>query len=264
MLWRRITFLQLAFGALGLFGQNANSRWWAWPANPDPQAAERGKSVFTAHCAGCHGAKATGTAKGPNLIRSRIVRKDVDGSATAALVRTGVPGKGMPPVPLADPEMKELVAFLQWTLQKYDRVSFGVPAETYPLERLLTGNAEAGKAFFSGAGGCTSCHSVTGDLAGIGRKYAPVFLQSRFLMPRATKPKTVTVTLPSGEKVSGELRTINNYDIVMKDSAGQTRTFDAQTTKAEVQDPLAGHIALLPKYTDAQVHNMFAYLWSLQ
>lgn len=159
--------------------------------------------VFGGSCAGCHAAKATGTAKGPNLIRSAVVRKDAEGTATAALIRAGIPGKGMPGHQLSDAEMSDLIAFLRWTVQKYDRVSPGPPAETYPVERLLTGNAEAGKAFFTGAGGCAGCHSASGDLAGIGKKYPPVFLQSRFLVPRATKPKTATVTLASGEKVTG-------------------------------------------------------------
>lgn len=225
---------------------------------------ERGKVQFVGACAECHAANATGTAKGPNLIRSAVVRKDADGTATASLIRGGLPGKGMAAYKLNDAEMGDLIAFLRWTVQKYDRVSPGPPAETYPVERLLTGKAEAGKVFFSGVGGCAACHSASGDLAGIGKKYPPVFLQSRFLMPRATKPKTAVVTLASGEKVAGELRTLNNYDVVVRDAAGQTKSFVAGEVKVEVTDPLAAHVALLPKYTDADVHNMFAYLWSLQ
>lgn len=257
-------FLAGLLGAAFLFGQSANSRWWAWPANPDPQAAERGKVQFARACGECHAANATGTAKGPNLIRSSVVRKDAEGTALTALVRAGIPAKGMPAHDLADADMADLIAFIRWTVQKYDRVSPGPPADTYPVERLLTGNAEAGKAFFNGAGGCAGCHSVSGDLAGIGRKYPPVFLQSRFLMPRATKPKTAVVTLASGQKVAGELRTLNNYDVVIRDASGQTQTFVAGEVKVEVNDPLAAHLNLLPKYSDADVHNMFAYLWTLQ
>ncbi len=247
-----------------LLGQNAGSRWWSWPSNPDPQAAERGKSTFLKSCAGCHAANVTGTARGPNLIRSSVIRKDAEGSRVAALIRAGVPGKGMPAHQFADAEMHDLIEFLRWTIQKYDRVSPGPPPETYPVDRMLTGNAAAGKVFFEGKGGCSGCHSATGDLSGIGKKYAPVFLQSRFLMPRATKPKMATVTLASGEKVTGELRTLNNYDLVIRDSAGQQRTFDPATVRVEVTDPLAAHLELLPKYTDDDVHNMFAYLWSLK
>ena len=170
----------------------------------------------------------------------------------------------MPPVGLSDDSMKDVIAWVQWAVQKYDRVSPGPPPDDYPVERLLTGNAEAGKQFFQGAGKCGTCHSATGDLAGIARKYPPVFLQSRFLMPRATKPRTATVTLSSGERVSGDLKTLNTYDVVLQDAAGKTHAFVADEVKVEVNDPLAAHRELLPKYTDADVHNLFAYLWTLQ
>src|SRR4051794_31835085 len=89
--------LLLILGSMaGLWAQNANSRWWAWPENPDPQSVERGRARFAKSCAGCHGEKATGGTHGPNLIRARVVRKDVDGSSVASLVRAGIPGRGMP------------------------------------------------------------------------------------------------------------------------------------------------------------------------
>ena len=256
----KIRLAPLLLMASALYAQG--NRWWAWPADPEPQAAERGRVEFARHCAECHAANATGTKQGPNLIRSALVRHDRDGSAIAAVVRSG--RKGMPPVGLSDDSMKDVIAWVQWAVQKYDRVSPGPPPDDYPVERLLTGNAEAGKQFFQGAGKCGTCHSATGDLAGIARKYPPVFLQSRFLMPRATKPRTATVTLSSGERVSGDLKTLNTYDVVLQDAAGKTHAFVADEVKVEVNDPLAAHRELLPKYTDADVHNLFAYLWTLQ
>ncbi len=169
----------------------------------------------------------------------------------------------MPSFQLADEAMSDLIAYMRWAVQKYDRVSPGAPPDDYPVERLLTGNAAAGKAFFNGAGGCNACHSPTGDLAGIAKKYPPVFLQARFLMPRPTKPRTADVTLPSGEKVSGELKVLNTYDVTLV-SGGKTLTWPAEQVKVDVHDPLAPHRALLPKYKDDDVHNMFAYLWTLQ
>ena len=61
-----------------------DNRWWAWPATPDAQSVQRGKALYVASCGSCHAANATGTAKGPNLIRSAVVpRHDKDGSAIA-------------------------------------------------------------------------------------------------------------------------------------------------------------------------------------
>ncbi len=238
------------------------NRWWAWPADPDPRSVERGRGEFARACGDCHAANASGTAKGLNLIRAARVRHDKDGSAIAAVVRSGL--TGMPPIALTDSQMKDVVSYIEWAVQKYDRVSPGPPPDDYPLERLLTGNAADGKAFFNGKGGCGGCHSVTGDLAGIAKKYPPVFLQSRFLMPRATKPRMATVTLVSGEKVEGELKMLNTYDVTVLPAGGKPQTFPADQVKVEVRDPLAAHRELLLKYSDADVHNMFAYLWSLQ
>ena len=63
---------------------------------------------------------------------------------------------------------------------------------------LYVSDPKAGQAYFSGAGKCNTCHSASGDLAGIGRKYDPPALQQRFLFPQRTKPVTIMVTPPSG------------------------------------------------------------------
>lgn len=244
------------------WAQEGSSRWWAWPKDPDPASVERGRAVFAKECGDCHAANLTGTAKGVNLIRSALVRHDRDGSAIGAFVRKGA--AGMPARDLAADAMRDVISFMEFAVQKYDRVSPGPPPDDYPVERLLTGDAAKGKAFFQGAGGCSGCHSVSGDLAGIAAKYPPVFLQSRFLMPRTTKPRMATVTLASGEKVSGELKTLNTYDVAIQDAAGKLHKWAADEVRVEVRDPLAAHRDLLEKYTDADVHNMFAYLWGLK
>ena len=69
---------------------------------------------------------------------------------------------------------------------------------------LQTGNAEAGKRYFNGAGGCATCHSPTGDLAGIASRYQGLELEKQMLYPRHAKSK-VTVTLASGQTISGTL-----------------------------------------------------------
>ena len=44
------------------------------------------------------------------------------------------------------------------------------------------GDAKAGEAYFQAH--CANCHSPTGDLAHVAKKYEPVALQSRFLYPQ--------------------------------------------------------------------------------
>lgn len=238
--------------------------WWAWPGPPDAQSVERGKVEFGKACAPCHAANAAGTSKGPSLMRSTLARHDADGSAIRSLIESGASHGKVPPIRMSRAEANDVVAYIEWAIQNYDRTSAGAPPRSYPLSKLLVGNAEAGKAFFNGAGGCAKCHSPTGDLAGIGSKYAPLDLQSRFLMPRSQKPVMATVTTSTGEKISGRVLTINNFDVSIQDADGKTHQWPADSVKVEKQDPLEAHRELLPKYTDADVHNVFAYLVTLK
>src|SRR5205085_11507915 len=63
-------FVWAPVAAALLFAQGGNRRWWAWPADPDPASADRGRVEFAQACGDCHAPNATGTAKGPDLIRS--------------------------------------------------------------------------------------------------------------------------------------------------------------------------------------------------
>jgi cytochrome c oxidase cbb3-type subunit 3 len=50
------------------------------------------------------------------------------------------------------------------------------------------------------------------------------------------------------------------------DSAGEYHSFgrDGATPKVEVHDPLKAHRDLLAQYTDADIHNMTAFLVTLK
>ena|SRR5689334_12647428 len=130
-------------------------------------AAERGRTQFQQSCGFCHGADATG-ARGPDLVRSPLVAHDVKGDQIGPVIRQGRPDKGMPALPLNDAQIQEVAAFLHARAAEALH-SASVPS-AYPVEKLLTGKAEAGKTFFYGAGGCDKCHSPTGDLE-IGRAH---------------------------------------------------------------------------------------------
>jgi cytochrome c oxidase cbb3-type subunit 3 len=242
-----------------------NARWWwAWTTVPDPASVTRGQPLFIASCGSCHAANATGTPKGPNLIRSTVVRHDKDGSAIASAITSGAPHATTPAAGLTPEQVTDVVSFIRNLVQTYDKSSSGPMPADYPVAFLLTGNAQAGKAWFNGAGGCSTCHSVTGDLAGIAARYSAVELQTRFMMPRTTKPKMATVTLASGQRVAGELVLVNTYDVSVKTPDGRTQTWAADSVTLEISDPLQAHRDLLPKYTDADMHDMFAYLWTLK
>ena len=52
--------------------------------------------------------------------------------------------------------------------------------------------------------------------------------------------------------------------LVITDSAGNYRQWPRDQVKLEIEDKLTGHRALLPKYTDADIHNLTAYLVTLK
>ena len=77
---------------------------------------------------------------------------------------------------------------------------------------------------------------------------------------------TVTVTLPGGETFSGPLERIDDFNVSLRDSSGEFHSIarDGASPKVEVHDPLKAHLDLLSKYTDADIHNVTAYLVTLK
>ena len=131
---------------------------------------------------------------------------------------------------------------------------------------LATGNAEAGRRYFNGAGGCAGCHSATGDLKGVASKYQGLVLLQRMLYPSGrpapARPK-VTVSLASGQTgqtVAGPLASEDEFTIVILDAAGARQTYKKTDVKFKIDDPMSAHFDLLGKYTDDDMHNVFAYL----
>ncbi len=246
-------------GAIFLFFGLWNSAAWPQAAPQDP-AIERGHKQFQQSCGFCHAADATG-ARGPDLVRSPLVAHDVKGDKIGEVIRLGRPDKGMPPMPLTDQQVLDIAAYLHARAEEALR-SARVPSE-YPIEKLLTGDREAGKTYFNGAGGCKNCHSPTGDLAAIAAKYSPIDLEARMLYPRG-KHTIAVVTLPSGEQIKGPVVHADDFVIALRDDSGWYRSFSRDRVKVELQDPLAAHRELLDKLTQADVHNVFAYLESLK
>ncbi len=227
----------------------------------DRAAVERGTSQFKSSCGFCHGEDAGGN-RAPDLIRSASLSHDANGDLLRPIIRNGRPEKGMPAFStLTDAQVSDIVVFLH--RRAYDALhSNRVPGD-YPLAKLLTGNAEEGKKFFQGAGGCLGCHSPAGDLRGIAAKYSPIDLQQRFLYPSKGAVKTATVK-EGGRSFEGKLIHADEFEIAIADKDGWYRSWPRGRVEVEIHDPIAAHKALMPKYTDADVHNLFAYLETLQ
>jgi cytochrome c oxidase cbb3-type subunit III len=246
----------------------------------DPQGANRGKAVYIAECVACHGARARGAndavaenLKGPDLVRSLTVLHDRYGSTLGPLLAKDHPlQSGKRGSSLTSAQVADLAHFLHQTV--YNTLRSGPELK---IQDILTGNAKAGAAYFNGEGKCSTCHSPTGDLAGIGKRYDPPTLQSKFLFPRTVgfgrggvgvptaKPVTVTVTQANGTVVRGVLDKLDDFNVSLRDERGDYHSFKiTPSLKVEKNDPLAAHVALLDQYTDSNMHDIVAYLETLK
>lgn len=231
------------------------------PKTYPPDLVQKGAAIFRQDCSFCHGRSAGGGESGPDLTRSKLVTADVDGDKIGPVVRNGRPDKGMPPFDRSDEQIESLVAFIH-TQQTKALTRTGGRKGVDP-EDLQTGNVEAGKQYFNGAGGCSTCHSPTGDLAGIASRHQGLELEKRMLYPQHAKSK-VTVTLSSGQTVAGTLEYLDEFTVGLIDSTGSYRSWRTRDVKFKVDSPVDAHVALFDKYTDDDVHNLMAYLQTLR
>jgi len=273
-LWLSVSLL-MASGAVGL-SQTAGpqapspaSRRLPATVNSQsypPEQAQTGQVLFASQCGQCHGRDARGSDDGPDLTRSAVVAEDLRGDKIGQVVRNGRADKGMPRFDLNATDMGAIVAFIH--NQKTEAETLGGGRRSVDVADLQTGNRDAGQRYFNGAGNCSKCHSPTGDLAGIATRFQGLVLLQRMLYPTfgrpVPKPGKVAVTLPTGEVINGTLVSRDEFVVVMTDQAGASRTWKTNEAKFTVEDPLAGHFEQLGKYTDADMHNVFAYLQTLR
>jgi cytochrome c oxidase cbb3-type subunit 3 len=251
----------------------------AYPDRPKaPQEVlDRGKAIYGVSCAFCHGSDAGGGEIGPNLLRSGVVLEDQNGELISPIVHGARVDKGMPSIDITDAQIADVVAWLH-SLHVASRTNTPVVAIN-----IVTGDANAGRAFFQKT--CASCHSATGDLKGIATRFPdPKVLQQTWLLPEGgggrgsaglvsppphglhVPPLTVTVFLPNGQKVDGELTRIDDFYVGLKESDGTVRGFtrEGDTPRVELHDSLAPHRQLLHTYTDKNIHDLTAYLVTLK
>jgi mono/diheme cytochrome c family protein len=240
-------------------------------APTDQAAVERGQQLLTSQCGFCHGSNARGGSGGPDLTRSEIVQTDENGKQLGEFLKVGRPDKGMPKFDLTEAQNADLAAFL------HAAIYLNSNRRLYKIQDILVGDPKAGEAYFNGAGKCRSCHSTTNDLKSIGAKYSDnVTLQQRMVLPRTPAPGTppmpayrapnalkVTVAPASGDSVTGALVRLTDFEVTLYEpKSGQMRSWlrNGDSPKVTVTDPLQGHVELLSKWTDADMHNVTAYL----
>jgi len=246
-----------------------------YPEHPPapPEQVARGEQIFRSNCSFCHGSDARGGETGPNLVRDEVVLRDQRGELITPIVQNGIPAQGMPKFALSATDIADIAAWLH----RQPLSDRGAPSTL----DILVGNAKEGEAYFNGAGRCTQCHSATGDLAGIGSRYEPKTIQNLIVSggggrgrrrsgaaapPVKAPPTTVTVTLPSGQRVQGELDHLSAFIVALREPDGTYRSFARHDSipKVVLANPLQWHIDRLPQWRDADIHDLTAYLVTLK
>ena len=226
-----------------------------------PALIQSGGALFRQECSFCHGRDAGGGESGPDLTRSKLVTDDVDGDKIGAVVRNGRPEKSMPPFNFSETQIAGLVAFIH--TQQNNLLTRKGGRKGVDAADLQSGNADAGKQYFNGAGGCATCHSPSGDLAGIASRYKGLDLEEQMLYPKHVKSK-VTVTLASGQTITGILDYLDEFTVGLIDPAGTYRSWRTADVHYKVDAPVNAHVEQFAKYTDADIHNLMAYLQTLR
>jgi cytochrome c oxidase cbb3-type subunit 3 len=243
----------------------------------DPAQIARGKTLYGISCTGCHGADLRGgDLGGPNLLRSQLALSDRDGELILPIIQGSRQDAGMPAISMSPEDGKAVAAYVRSVVATIGRQ--GMPPSVGLLPpSVLVGKATAGQEYF--AAKCISCHSSTGDLRGIATRIPdPKALQNLWVSgggggrrgpvsdtPSARTP-SVTVTLPSGESVEGQLVRIDDFVVGVRLADGTESTLrrDGEAPKVEVRDPLKAHRDMLAVYTDKDIHDVTAYLVTLK
>jgi len=237
--------------------QNATGTAKSYPS----ALVESGSALFRQDCSFCHGRDAGGGESGPDLTRSKVVTADVRGDKIGAVVRNGRPERGMPRFDLSDRQISSLAAFIH-TQQNAGPTKKG-GRKGVEVSDLQTGNVEAGKQYFDGSGSCATCHSPTGDLAGIASRYQGLELEEQMLYPKRAKSR-VSVTLAGGQTITGTLEYLDEFTVGLIDATGWYRSWRTDDVQYKVDTPVNTHVELFSKYTDADIHDLMAYLQTLR
>jgi cytochrome c oxidase cbb3-type subunit 3 len=150
---------------------------------------------------------------------------------------------------------------------------------------VLVGDAKSGETYFQAA--CSGCHSLTGDLKGIGSKYGePRDLQNAWVAGSSGRfggggggggrgggggGNAATVTMANGQKVEGTLVRKTDWLVVLRLADGTRKSIprDPNTglPKVDVKDPQDAHKKMVLELDDPdnkKMHDVTAYLWTIK
>ncbi len=234
----------------------------------------RGKSLYEANCASCHASDLRGTPKGANLLRSGIALSDQHGEKVGPALASHNPA-----ITLASADS---VAIAEYLHSIHATMSGqGSPPGRNPTGielKVLVGDAKAGETYFAAA--CSKCHSVTGDLKGIGGKFPDArALQNAWVSGSsgafggfgggrggaAGAGNPATVTMADGSKLEGTLVRKDDWLVIvmLPDGTRKSIARNNGVPKVDVKDPKDPHKTMVLELDDPEnkkMHDVTAYL----
>jgi cytochrome c oxidase cbb3-type subunit III len=229
------------------------------PSNLTPQDLARGKQLFEAQCAPCHGMQGTG-GKGANLARPTL-KHAADDAGLFAVIQKGIENTGMPRA---------------W--QMTDREVWLVVAHVRSLGRVavenLPGNPAQGKVLFA-AHGCATCHIVDGvggnlgpELTEVGARRSSQRLRQCLLEPGKALPDgfvMVRAVQSNGSALEGIRVNEDSFTLQLRDLANRFHSLRKQPLQTIEYKPEA---TPMPSYRDklsaTELDDLVAYLASLR
>ena len=260
-------------GAAPLAGQRTSGFPQYTRPLPDQDVLARGKALYDTNCASCHAPDMRGVLakNGPNLLRSTETFSDKQGELVAASLARHNPVVNLPLTDTA--AISDFIHSVQATMGAQ-----GSPPGRNPVGltyNVLIGDPRAGEAAFAKL--CSSCHSVTGDLKGIGAKYDdPKTLQGNWVSGTggggrggAGGGQQATVTLANGQKFEGRLGRKDDFLVVITLADGTRKSFarDNGVPAVDVKDPQEAHkkmILLMDDPENKNMHDITAYLATIK
>ena len=228
---------------------------------PDKEAAERGAPLYQQNCSFCHGPQARG-AEGPNLITSDVVLGDDHGEHLVPFLNKGRPEKAMPSFgSMPNGQLIDIAEFLHQQVE--DVANRG----TYHVLNILVGDAVKGQAYVTA--NCLSCHTAANFAHIAGRFRSPDQLQRGWIWPQrgdyTSLAITATVKRADGSMISGRVSQVSDFRIILVGSDGHAHVIDrGPAVDVQMKDPLAPHQALIMTLKNDDMHNVTAYLETLE
>lgn len=257
--WRAVSSLLVAVGLFSFTSLHAQRSADASPPAASLSASE-GRALFTTNCGACHGADGRGGERAPDLATASEVQQLSD-SDLMRIIQHGISGKGMPAFSLLSTERVRVIV-------NYLRAQQG-KGQVVPLD--LPGDKRVGESLFFGKAQCSTCHMVNGkggfiasDLSLYGSHETAAQIRGVITDTKNNLParsNATTVVTRTGEKVTGIVRSSDNFSIALQTLDGSFQFFQKSDLK---QIDMEAHSLMPETYgstlSNNELNDLIAYL----